>query len=68
MSEQERELKFDIALKDIPGFEAHPLLKRAESSDRKHQRSVYFDTDHDDLWEAGASSASGTRVDGRCRP
>jgi inorganic triphosphatase YgiF len=54
MSEQERELKFDIDVKDIPDLEAHPLLRQAGSSDRKHQRSVYFDTDHDDLWQAGA--------------
>ena len=54
MSEQERELKFDIAAKDIPGFEAHPLLKQAKNSEPRRQRSVYFDTEDDDVWRAGA--------------
>ncbi|MBV8474258.1 MAG: CYTH and CHAD domain-containing protein [Hyphomicrobiales bacterium] len=54
MSDQERELKFDIASKDIPGFVAHPLLKKAGNSEHRRQRSVYFDTDDDDLWQAGA--------------
>ena len=54
MIRQERELKFDIARGDVAELEAHPLLAGAESSAHKRLRSVYFDTDDDDIWEAGA--------------
>jgi inorganic triphosphatase YgiF len=54
MIQLERQLNFDIARGDVVALEAHPLLRGAESSAPKRLRSVYFDTDDDDIWEAGA--------------
>jgi inorganic triphosphatase YgiF len=54
MTQPKPQVKFDIADADIAKLEEQLLLSRAESLEHRRLRSVYFDTDDDEIWKAGA--------------